>query len=88
MCSWRGLCKPWHAANEERRGEIVPFWRTQGVTQRMRAGLQQSGQGGQHTDVLNGIAWDEAGRRLFVTGKLWPTLYQARVGGRTVCAEG
>lgn len=27
-------------------------------------------------DVLNGIAWDEEGRRLFVTGKLWPRLYE------------
>jgi glutamine cyclotransferase len=27
-------------------------------------------------DVLNGIAWDEAGRRLFVTGKNWPRLYE------------
>lgn len=26
--------------------------------------------------VANGIAWDPAGKRLFVTGKLWPTLYQ------------
>jgi len=26
--------------------------------------------------VLNGIAWDEAGERLFVTGKLWPSLYE------------
>jgi len=26
--------------------------------------------------VLNGIAWDVAGRRLFVTGKYWPTLFQ------------
>jgi glutamine cyclotransferase len=25
---------------------------------------------------LNGIAWDEEGRRLFVTGKLWPFLYE------------
>jgi len=30
-------------------------------------------------DVLNGIAWDETGDRLFVTGKLWPTLYQIRL---------
>ena len=29
---------------------------------------------GRQVDVLNGIAWD--GRRLFVTGKLWPRLYQ------------
>lgn len=26
--------------------------------------------------VLNGIAWDAATRRLFVTGKLWPRVYQ------------
>jgi glutaminyl-peptide cyclotransferase len=28
------------------------------------------------SDVLNGIAYDAAGRRLFVTGKLWPKLFQ------------
>ena len=28
--------------------------------------------------VLNGIAYDPAGNRLFVTGKLWPTLFQIR----------
>ena len=28
--------------------------------------------------VLNGIAWDAKGRRLFVTGKKWPHLYQIR----------
>ena len=27
-------------------------------------------------DVLNGIAWDKSGQRLFVTGKLWPKLYE------------
>jgi len=27
-------------------------------------------------DVLNGIAWDPEGRRLFVTGKRWPRLYE------------
>ena len=26
-------------------------------------------------DVLNGIAWDAARRRLYVTGKLWPKLF-------------
>lgn len=30
-------------------------------------------------DVLNGIAWDEAGKRLFVTGKLWPKLYEIKI---------
>lgn len=28
------------------------------------------------TDALNGIAWDAENKRLFVTGKLWPKLYQ------------
>ena len=30
-------------------------------------------------DVLNGIAYDAKGDRLFVTGKNWPRLYQIRV---------
>jgi glutamine cyclotransferase len=29
--------------------------------------------------VLNGIAYDEAGKRLFVTGKNWPRLYEIRL---------
>jgi glutamine cyclotransferase len=28
------------------------------------------------TDVLNGIAYDAAGKRLFVTGKKWPKLFE------------
>jgi glutamine cyclotransferase len=30
-------------------------------------------------DVLNGIAYDSAGDRLFVTGKLWPKLFEIRL---------
>ena len=30
------------------------------------------------TDVLNGIAYDAVGDRLFVTGKLWPKVFQIR----------
>jgi glutaminyl-peptide cyclotransferase len=29
--------------------------------------------------VLNGIAYDEIGHRLFVTGKLWPKLFEIRI---------
>lgn len=29
-------------------------------------------------DVLNGIAWDAKGKRLFVTGKKWPKLFEIR----------
>lgn len=31
------------------------------------------------TDVLNGIAWDQAANRIFVTGKRWPKLYEIKV---------
>lgn len=31
------------------------------------------------TDVLNGIAWDSEGERLFVTGKFWPLLFEIRI---------
>lgn len=36
-------------------------------------------------DVLNGIAYDEAGDRIFLTGKRWPKVYEIRLvepGGR------
>lgn len=32
-------------------------------------------------DVLNGIAWDAQNRRLFVTGKNWPSLFEIRLTG-------
>lgn len=34
------------------------------------------------SDVLNGIAYDSKGDRLFVTGKLWPKLFQIRIVNR------
>lgn len=41
-------------------------------------GLLPTGERGR-VDVLNGIAWDARGKRLFVTGKLWPTVFEIRV---------
>ncbi|MGA0587154.1 glutaminyl-peptide cyclotransferase [Dyella sp. KRB-257] len=32
-------------------------------------------------DVLNGIAWDAKGQRLFVTGKRWPKVYEITLTG-------
>ncbi len=32
-----------------------------------------------NTDVLNGIAYDSQGDRLFVTGKLWPKLFEIKL---------
>ncbi|GAB4858315.1 hypothetical protein Ancab_009788 [Ancistrocladus abbreviatus] len=43
----------------------------------LREGLLASGYRG--IDVLNGIAWDGDQGRLFVTGKLWPKLYEIKV---------
>ena len=31
------------------------------------------------TDVLNGIAYDSTGKRIFVTGKKWPKLFEIRI---------
>ena len=31
------------------------------------------------TDVLNGIAYDPATKRIFVTGKLWPKLFEIKL---------
>ncbi len=38
--------------------------------------LNEADRGGLSVDVLNGIAWDAEGERLFVTGKLWPRIYE------------
>lgn len=45
-------------------------------------GLLTSGDFTQQVDVLNGIAYDAAGDRLFVTGKWWPKLFEIRLRGR------
>jgi len=36
----------------------------------------------ERADVLNGIAYDKAGDRLFITGKLWKKLYEIKVSVR------
>nr|GMC94483.1 glutaminyl-peptide cyclotransferase-like isoform X1 [Ipomoea batatas] len=42
-----------------------------------REGLLASGH--DQIDVLNGIAWDQDRSRIFVTGKLWPKLFEIKV---------
>lgn len=42
-------------------------------------GLLSRGEVRDEEAVLNGIAYDEANGRLFVTGKLWPKLFEIRV---------
>lgn len=41
--------------------------------------LKEAGVTGQRDDVLNGVAYDAAGDRLFVTGKLWPKLFEIKL---------
>ena len=45
-------------------------------------GLLRPGETSDPEAVLNGIAYDEAGDRLFVTGKLWPKLFEVRLKDR------
>jgi glutamine cyclotransferase len=42
-------------------------------------GLLQTKDRSGEEDVLNGIAYDPAGKRLFVTGKLWPKLFEIEI---------
>jgi glutamine cyclotransferase len=41
--------------------------------------LKPEHQGSHEVDVLNGIAYDPKGDRLFVTGKLWPKVYEIKL---------
>jgi glutaminyl-peptide cyclotransferase len=43
------------------------------------AGLLPAADRTEHVDVLNGIAYDVLGDRLFVTGKLWPKLFEIKI---------
>jgi glutamine cyclotransferase len=43
------------------------------------SGLLATRQVSGHVDVLNGIAYDAANDRLFVTGKLWPLLFEIKL---------
>ncbi|GLT31219.1 hypothetical protein SLA2020_059710 [Shorea laevis] len=51
------------------------------LLQELREGLIAAGYNG--IDVLNGIAWDDDKKRIFVTGKLWPKLYEIKLLPRT-----
>jgi glutaminyl-peptide cyclotransferase len=40
-----------------------------------------------HVDVLNGIAYDAVGKRLFVTGKLWPKLFEIQLAAKKIAPK-
>jgi len=56
---------------EPSTGDVVGWLDMTGLQEKNRTDLQ--------SDVLNGIAYDIDGARLFVTGKLWPTLFEVVV---------
>jgi glutaminyl-peptide cyclotransferase len=47
------------------------------------AGILSAADRDRQVDVLNGIAYDANGDRLFVTGKLWPKLFEIRLVKKT-----
>ena len=53
-------------------GEVIGWVELKGL-------LKEAGVTGDRDDVLNGIAYDAAGDRLFVTGKLWPKLFEIKL---------
>ena len=68
-------------ANIWETGFIVAIDPADGVVKRLidlRALVQSVPVSGSDA-VLNGIAWDAENRRLFVTGKLWPSLFEIRL---------
>ncbi len=66
-------------ANRFTKDEIVAFDPVTGVVEfriNLSGIIDKAANGLGANDVLNGIAYDSAGKRLFVTGKRWPFLYQ------------
>lgn len=66
----------WHtnviARIDPATGKIVGWIDLSGI-------YQQAGMGENGDDVLNGIAYDAKNKRLFVTGKLWPKVYEIQL---------
>jgi glutamine cyclotransferase len=62
----------WIAIISPESGEVTGAINLMGI-------LQMNKTEGQMVDVLNGIAYDARGDRLFVTGKLWPELFEIRL---------
>lgn len=60
----------WIAIISPQTGEVLRTVNLSGILQKNDA---------RGVDVLNGIAYDPEGDRLFVTGKLWPKLFQIRI---------
>ncbi|CAE7942810.1 Znfx1, partial [Symbiodinium sp. KB8] len=60
-------------------GSVTGWVLLHGLLEKERANWRAGDAGSEAPDVLNGIAWDAASKRLFVTGKLWSQLYEIQV---------
>lgn len=66
--------KPNHIARiDPQSGKLLGWIDLRGISPEDQNGMEKS----EHT--LNGIAYDEAGDRIFVTGKLWKKLYEIKL---------
>lgn len=71
-------------ANVYQRDEIVRIDKASGaVTGVLNAGslTRDAGRTGDREAVLNGIAWNPETGTFYVTGKLWPTMYEIALDG-------
>jgi len=68
-------------------GSVTGWVLLHGLLDKERATWRAGDAGSDAPDVLNGIAWDAASKRLFVTGKLWPHLYEIQVKPSQVSVE-
>ena len=58
---------------DPRSGKVNSYLDLNGILSVMESG---------GTDVLNGIAYDAKAARIFVTGKLWPKIFEIQVGSK------
>ena len=71
-------------ANVYQRDEIVRIDAATGAVTGVlnaQALARDAGRAGDREAVLNGIAWNPDTRTFYVTGKLWPTMYEIAVDG-------
>ncbi|CAM6099547.1 unnamed protein product [Calypogeia fissa] len=76
---WQGGCI---ARISPRNGKVTGWILLHGLRNRLLAA------GNEGLDVLNGIAWDSEKDKIYVTGKMWPKLYEIRLLDRTHNANG
>lgn len=60
-----------------RTGDVLGWVDLTGLLPGRQPGQTSTTESG--VDVLNGIAYDDAGKRLFVTGKNWPKLFEIKL---------